>query len=257
MKLSIDLNADVGESFGAYQMGADAALFRFITSANIACGFHAGDPTVMAKTVRDAIALGVKTGAHPGYPDLQGFGRRKMVLAPDEMQSILLYQVGALSAFIKAEGGTLSHIKLHGAWYNTACAGGEAAETVVQAVQRLQDAESRAIPLMVLSGSPIVAIAQEAGVPVLQEVFADRAYERDGSLVARAKPGAVLHDVAAAVARMKRLVETGWVTSIDGHEISLKADTICVHGDGAEALHLAEELAEALRLIGNAETADK
>lgn len=249
MNTMIDLNADVGESFGAYQMGADSELFRYITSANIACGFHAGDPTVMAKTVRDAIALGVKTGAHPGYPDLQGFGRRKMSLSPKEAEAVLLYQVGALLSFIKAEGGLLSHIKLHGAWYNTACAGGEAAEAVVRAVQRMQEAESRAIPLMILSGSPITAIAEKAGVPVIHEVFADRAYERDGTLVARTKTGAVLHDVTAAVERMKRLVETGKVLSIDGREIALKAESICVHGDGAEALRLAELLSAAFRVI--------
>lgn len=246
MELRIDLNADVGESFGIYQMGDDAELFRYITSANIACGFHAGDPSVMARTVRDAMRLGVRTGAHPGYPDLQGFGRRKMTLSPEEVESILLYQVGALLAFIKAEGGILSHIKLHGALYNTACVGGETALAVVRAVQRLQHAESHAIPLMVLSGSPIVALAEMEGVPVIHEVFADRAYEKDGSLVARSKPGAVLHNVEAAVERMKKLVETGTVTSIDGHEIRLRVDSVCVHGDGADALHLAKTLSKAL-----------
>lgn len=247
MKLQIDLNADVGESFGAYQMGADGELFRYITSANIACGFHAGDPSVMARTVRDAIRLGVKTGAHPGYPDLQGFGRRAMSLAPEEIESILLYQVGALLAFIRAEGGSLSHIKLHGALYNTACAGGAIGAAVVRAVCRLGKLVGERIPLMVLSGSAIVGLAEEAGVPVIHEVFADRAYEGDGSLVARSKPGAVLHDVEAAVARVKRLVETGEVESVDGQLLRIKADSVCVHGDGAEALRLAQSLHDAFQ----------
>lgn len=242
----VDLNADLGESFGAWTMGDDAALLAVVTRANVACGFHAGDPLVMRRTVRMAAARGVAVGAHPGFPDLQGFGRRRMELAPDELEAVLLYQIGALAGVCRAEGVPLAHVKPHGALNNMACADEALARIVVQAV-RAYDA---ALPLLAPACSALERAARAAGHPVLLEVFADRAYQDDGQLVPRREPGAVLHEPDAAVAHVLRMLDAGGLVTRSGAVLSTPIDSICVHGDGPQALETARRLRQALDAAG-------
>jgi 5-oxoprolinase (ATP-hydrolysing) subunit A len=227
MAKSVDLNCDMGESFGAWRMGADAAVMPSITSANIACGFHAGDPGVMRETVRLAVEAGVAIGAHPGYPDLAGFGRRDMQMTPRELEDMLLYQIAALAGFARASGVELKHVKPHGALYNMAARDRRLSDTIVRAVLSFDSS----LVLFGLAGSVMLAAGRDAGLRVAAEGFADRMYEPDGSLTPRSRPGAVLDDPAAVASRAVRMIRDGIVSASDGREVRVHIDTICVHGD--------------------------
>ncbi len=242
----IDLNADVGESFGAYSIGHDAGLMQSITSANIAAGFHAGDPSVLRSTIRRARTHGVAVGAHPGFPDLAGFGRREMKMSPHEVEDLVLYQIAAVAGIAHVEGVVLQHVKPHGALYNMAAADAGLAGAIARAAA----AFSRALILLGPPGSELLKAGRAAGLRVAGEVFADRAYEPDGSLVSRKKPGSIIHDVDAVVARAVGMAKDGTVTAIDGSTVSLQADTICLHGDTAGADVLAATLRAALKAAG-------
>lgn len=242
----VDLNCDLGESFGRYTLGDDAAMLRIVTSANVACGLHAGDPAVMARTVALAVERGVAVGAHPGYPDLQGFGRRAMALAPEELRAVLLYQLGALAAFARASGVKLAHVKPHGALYNLAARDEGVAETVADAIA----AFSRDLSVLTLPSSALARAAAERGLRVAREGFADRAYREDGSLVPRNEPGAVLHDPAQIAARAVRMVTRGEVAAITGAVIPLAVETLCVHGDTPGAVQIAATARAALEASG-------
>lgn len=245
MKL-INLNADVGESFGAWTMGEDAALLQVICSANIACGFHAGDPLVMRQTVHTALAAGVSLGAHPAYPDLQGFGRRPMKLAPAELEAMILYQVGALAGIAAAEGGRLSHVKPHGALSNQACEDADLAWAVVRAVR----AFDRDLILLAPVLSELYRAGEAAGLPVAGEIFADRAYTDAGMLVPRNQPGAVIHDDHAMVEHVLCMLDAGGLVSQSGTLLPATMDSICVHGDTPGAVAGARHLRHALKAAG-------
>jgi len=240
--MQIDLNCDMGESFGAYRLGDDAALMPLITSANIACGFHAGDPLVMEQTVHLAARHGVAVGAHPVYPDLQGFGRRSMDLAPEEVEAITLYQVAALAGFAHAAGVELVHVKAHGALYNQAAADRRLADAVARAVRRF----SPSLILVGLAGSKLIAAAEEAGLRAASEAFPDRAYQPDGSLMPRRLPGAVLEDVEQVAAHAVELAREGICVG----ETRIAVDTLCLHGDHPHAAQNARALREALAAAG-------
>lgn len=238
----VDLNCDLGESFGAYTMGMDDQVIPWITSANVACGFHASDPMVMHTTVALAKQAGVAIGAHPGFADLMGFGRRNMQVSPAEAKAYITYQLGALYAFCKAQGVPLRHVKPHGALYNMAAKDAALAAAICEAVQAFDPS----LILLGLSGSQMLLAAKAIGLPYASEVFADRAYEEDGSLVARTKPGAMIHDEDLAISRVVRMVKDGVVQAITGKDIALKADSICVHGDGPKALDFARRIRQTL-----------
>ena len=237
----IDLNADVGESFGAWSIGEDESLIPWVSSVNVAAGLHAGDPTTIARTIELAIRHGAAIGAHPGYPDLAGFGRRPMALAPDEIEASVLYQVGAVAAFARAAGVELRHVKAHGALYNRAARDEPAAAAIARAVARFD----RSLVLVGLAGSVQVAAGRAAGLSVAEEAFADRAYEPDGSLRSRDLPGAVIEDPDAAAAQALAIVR-GSVIASDGSPLAVRADTICVHGDLPGAAARARAVREAL-----------
>lgn len=240
--MMIDINCDMGESFGSYTLGNDAAVIEAVTSANIACGYHAGDPLVMAKTVKLAVEHGAGVGAHPGFPDLMGFGRRAMETFPGEITHYLLYQMGALSAFARAHGTSLQHVKPHGALYNMAAADEQIAREVVDAVK----AFDQDLILVTLPGSVLAEMAVLEGLLVAREFFPDRAYLDTGRLAPRSMEGAVIHDPQAVRERVVRLVREGRLTTIEGNEISVQADTLCVHGDTPQAWRLAAAVREAL-----------
>jgi len=225
--MRIDINSDTGESFGAYTIGRDAGLFRSITSANVAAGFHAGDPSVLRATIRLAKANGVAVGAHPGFPDLVGFGRRELNVTPQEAEDFVLYQIAAVAGVAAAVGVRLQHVKPHGALFNMAVRNKELAAAIAGAVA----AFDKTLILFGLPGSEILNAGRTAGLRVAAEVFADRAYEPDGSLASRRKPNSVIHDPDAVVARAVRMVKERTVVAIDGSVVPLEADTICVHGD--------------------------
>ncbi len=243
---TIDLNSDVGESYGRYRLGEDNALFDVITSANIACGLHAGDPLVMRATIHAAAARGVALGAHPGYPDLQGFGRREMSLNPDEVYAFTLYQLGALAAFARAAGTGLRHVKAHGALYNRLARDRACAEAFVEAARDFD----ATMMVMTLPNGALEQAAQAAGLRVLREGFADRAYRPDGSLVPRGEPGAVIHDVDEVVRRAVRMAVAGEVLTSSGEAIPLRVDTLCIHGDTPGAAELARRVRAALEAAG-------
>jgi UPF0271 protein len=242
MKALVDLNSDLGESFGAYTLGNDGEVMEFVTSANVACGFHAGDPSVMLKTVKLAIKKGVAVGAHPGHPDLVGFGRRKMSCTPEEVYAFTLYQIGSLRVIARANGRELQHVKAHGALYNQAASDPALAEAIASAVK---DAGGSLI-LVGLANSAFRKAAEKAGVPLAEEAFADREYMPDGSLMPRSRPGAVIHDPEVAARRVLRMVKEGIVTADGGVDIALKPDTICLHGDTPEAVENARKIREIL-----------
>jgi len=244
--MKIDINCDMGESFGSYIIGEDEKIIEYITSANIACGFHAGDPMIMDKTVRLAKEHGVAVGAHPGYPDLQGYGRRNLETFPGEIRNYLLYQIGALEAFVKASGLILQHVKPHGALYNLAARDEKTAREVIEAV-RIYNPE---LILVMLSGSPGAQMAAASGLRIAQEAFPDRAYLNDGRLAPRSMAGAVIHDVEQVKERVIHILKTGRLITIEGREISLKADTFCIHGDTPGAWELAKSIREALKESG-------
>jgi UPF0271 protein len=242
----IDLNSDVGESFGNWKMGDDAAIFRSVSSANVACGFHAGDPSTIAQTCRDAISAGVTIGAHVGYRDLAGFGRRYIDYAPQELADDLLYQIGALQALANAAGGEIRYVKPHGALYNTIVHHEAQAQAVVDAIR----AFSTELPLLLLPGSVALAKAKAAGLHCVAEAFADRSYNPDGTLVSRREAGAVIHDPDVVVANMVRLAETGKITAVDGSTITVEVESICVHGDTPGAVAMASAVRAGLETAG-------
>jgi len=237
MTKSIDLNCDMGESFGAWTMGQDDAVLAHVTSANIACGFHAGDPATMQRTVAAAVARGVAIGAHPSLPDLAGFGRREMRVTPAETYAMTLYQIGALAAIARAAGTKLHHVKPHGALYNMAARDRALADAIAGAVRDFDDT----LIVVGLANSELPRAGEAAGLAVAHEAFADRRYEADGSLMARSKTGAVIDDVDAAAAQAVSIATRGEVGAI-----RVRADTICVHGDRADAAAFARRLREAL-----------
>ena len=236
---TIDLNCDMGESYGAWKMGNDAELMRYITSANIACGFHGGDPATIRKTVALALERGVAIGAHPSLPDRQGFGRRVMQIKPQEMYDLVVYQAGAVEAFARAAGARLHHVKCHGALYNMAATDEALSEALVRAVKDL------GVMLYALSNSKNHAVAKKAGIPVAGEVFADRGYADDGTLAPRDLPGGLIEDPAQAVKQALAMIEQGYVTSLSGRRIPVAADTLCLHGDQPGAVAFARALRQA------------
>lgn len=244
--MSIDINCDMGESFGAYKIGEDEKIISYISSANIACGYHAGDPLVMDRTVQLAREHGVAVGAHPGFPDLLGYGRRILETFPGEVRRYVLYQVGALAAFCRVHKVRLQHVKPHGALYNLAAQDEKTAREIIEAVM---DYDPELI-LVALSGSRLAEMAGSAGLKVAREVFPDRAYLADGRLAPRRLPGSVIQEVEQVRERVVRLITRGTVISIEGQEIELKADTLCLHGDTPGAWMLAKTVGEALREAG-------
>lgn len=243
MEKRIDLNCDMGESFGAYTLGQDEALMDHVSSVNIACGFHAGDALVMQRTVALAVQKGLAIGAHPGYPDLQGFGRRAMQVDAGEVYAMIVYQIGALRAFAEAAGTRLHHVKPHGALYNTAAKDMVMATAIARAVR---DA-GRDLLLVGLSGSCLITAGRAVGLRTASEVFADRTYQDDGMLTPRSATGALVGDTAAAVRQVLQMVKEGTVTAVSGKAVPVVAETVCIHGDGAHALVFARALAEQLK----------
>jgi UPF0271 protein len=244
--MRVDLNCDMGESFGRWELGADAEVMPHISSANIACGGHAGDPGTMRRTLRLAREHGVSAGAHPGFADLAGFGRREIPMSPAEVGDLLVVQIGALQAMAGTEGMRLAHVKPHGALYNMAARTPRLAEAIAAAVASVD----RTLVLFCLAGSPMLEAATRAGLTAAGEGFADRAYERDGSLTSRSVAGSVIHDVDEVVRRAVRMACEGKVRTRDGQDIDLQVDTICVHGDTPGAAALARALNAGLRAAG-------
>lgn len=238
----IDINSDLGESFGPWPMGDDAAMLSIVTSANIACGFHAGDPAGILAVLREAFRCGVSVGAHVGYRDLVGFGRRNMDPSSAELVGDTIYQIGALQGLARAAGTKVGYVKPHGALYNTIAHDTRQAADVIEGIKAVDPS----LALMVLSGAPVVAQARAAGLTVICEAFADRAYNADGSLVSRRLPGAVIHDPKSIAERMLRLAVEGRITAVDGTDIALDAQSICVHGDTPAAVGIARGLRAAL-----------
>jgi UPF0271 protein len=242
----IDLNSDLGEGFGAWRLGDDEALLDLVTSANVACGFHAGDPTIMRRVCAAAVARGVAIGAQVSYRDLAGFGRRAIAMEPGELTDEVLYQLAALDGLARVEGGRVSYLKPHGALYNTIVTDERQAAAVVEAVRRYDPA----LPVLGLPGSAFLRLAAEAGLPTVGEAFADRAYTVDGHLVSRREPGAVLHDAGEIAARCLRLATEGVVDAVDGTPVAVAARSICVHGDTPGAVAIARRVRESLEAAG-------
>lgn len=242
MTLSIDLNCDMGESFGAWKMGQDDEILPFVTSANIACGFHAGDPGVMRKTVAAAIAQGVALGAHPGLPDLAGFGRRNMDITPDNAYDMVVVQLGALAGVAASQGGRLHHVKAHGALYNMAAGKPDLAKAIAQAVYDVD----KSLVLYALASSVQATTALEVGLKVAQEVFADRSYQSDGSLTPRRQAGAMIVDVDVSIRQVLRMITEGKVATMQGVDVAVQADTLCIHGDQPGAVVFARAIRQAL-----------
>lgn len=236
--MALGINCDMGESFGLYRMGDDAAIMSYITIANVACGFHASDPTVMARTVRLAKKHGVKVGAHPSLPDLQGFGRREMKMQPDELTDCIIYQVGALTGFLEREGLPLNHVKPHGALYGMAARSEEVARAVAEAAKLFK------VPLMGMAGTTHEQVYTAAGVPFISEFYADLDYAQDGSLIITREHEAV--DPEAAAKRARRAVEEGKVKSVQGPDVRVRADCVCVHSDTPGAVEVAKAVRKAL-----------
>lgn len=236
----IDMNSDLGESFGRYSLGKDSEIIPLVSSVNIACGYHAGDPDVMAQTVKLAEEAGVGVGAHPGFPDLQGFGRRKMAMKPDEVQHMVTYQVGALLAFTSDK--KLQHVKPHGALYNMAAKDHDLAIAICKGIAQVDEN----IPIYGLANSELISAAKEVGIPYAQEAFGDRNYNADGTLVSRSLPDAVIKEPKKVAERVQKMIENQEIIALDGTKIPLKPDTICVHGDNRAALDIVEELRKTL-----------
>lgn len=239
---TIDINSDLGESFGAWSMGDDDAMLDVVTSANVACGFHAGDPAGILRTLKAAAARQVSIGAHVAYPDKVGFGRRNMDVASDELTADVIYQIGALQGLAKAAGTRVSYVKPHGALYNTIAHDRRQALAVIAAIRAVDPT----LVLVALAGSSLIELAREQGLTCIAEAFADRAYTPQGTLVSRREPGAVLHDPQLIAQRMLRLVQDGTLEAIDGSVTRLQADSICVHGDSPAAVAMAHELRRVL-----------
>jgi UPF0271 protein len=244
--MTIDINSDMGESFGRYQLGLDSEIIALISSANIACGFHAGDPGVMHKTVEMAVKHEVGIGAHPGYPDLAGFGRRNMTMSANELRDAIIYQIGALAGFTQILGTNIQHVKPHGALYNMAAENEGLSKTIVEALLQFDED----LILLGLSGSILLNVARDSGLKAAREAFADRAYNEDGSLVSRNLPGAVLTDPSEVADRVLKMTKERKVIAITGAEIDLEVDTICVHGDTPGAIEHVKRITEALTQEG-------
>ncbi|WP_370222649.1 LamB/YcsF family protein [Cytobacillus sp.] len=242
----VDINCDMGESFGSYKMGRDEEILDYITSANIACGFHAGDPATMRKTVKMALKKNVGLGVHPGLQDLHGFGRRDINITPQEAYDLVVYQIGALNAFVTSEGGKLQHVKPHGALFNMASKSAPLSEAIAEAVYKV-DPE---LILFGLSGSELVKAGRKLGLRSANEVFSDRTYQEDGSLTSRRENNALITDHSAAVNQVIRMVKEGKVHSVQGTDVSIEANTICIHGDGESALEFAQYIPKALNEAG-------
>lgn len=246
MTIKMNLNADMAEGFGAYDIGDDSGILKIIGSANIACGFHAGDPSTMLRTVRLAARHGVSVGAHPSLPDLQGFGRRRMDVSVEDAYALVVYQVGALKGFARTAGVRVAHVKPHGALYNMAAGDGALAEAICRAVRDVDDS----LILFGLAGSELVSQARALGLRAANEVFADRSYEADGSLTPRSRSEATIEDATLAADRAVRMVLEGRVAARDGSDVRIQADTICVHGDGANAAAIARTVRHRLEAAG-------
>ncbi|TKI55661.1 LamB/YcsF family protein [Brevibacillus antibioticus] len=239
---TVDLNCDMGESFGTYQLGNDQEILSYITSANVACGFHAGDPATMRKTVQMALEAGVAIGAHPGFADLVGFGRRNMEISPEEAYDLVVYQIGALQGFVRAEGGVMHHVKPHGALYNMAATRPTLAESIALAIYKVNPE----LVLYGLAGSELTRAGKKIGLLTAHEVFADRTYQQDGTLTPRSQPNAMITDQQQSLQQVIRMVSDGRVLTQQGVDIPIQADSICIHGDGAHALEFAQSIREAL-----------
>jgi UPF0271 protein len=246
MAKKLNLNSDLGESFGAWKMAGDDAMLRIVNSANVACGYHAGDPLVMIKTAGLAKDHGVSIGAHPSFPDLQGFGRRRMDVPAPELEAMLIYQIGALEACARAQGTKVTHVKPHGALSNIACADRKVADAVARAVHRLDPA----LILLAPAASQMAIAGKEIGLLVVEEIFADRAYLDDGNLVPRSRPDAMVHGAEASLAHVMRMVEESALVSVTGKRIPVNPQSICVHGDNADAVATAQALRDGLVKAG-------
>ena len=246
MSLAVDLNSDLGEGFGVWTLGDDEALLDVVTSANVACGFHAGDPDILRRVCAIAAERGVAIGAHVGYRDLAGFGRRDMDVEPQRLTNDVIYQIGALDGFARVAGTRVRYVKPHGALYNTAVHDQQQAAAVVEAIHLYDES----LPVMGLPGSALLTTAGSAGLRTIGEAFADRSYTPDGTLVPRSQPGAVLHDPQQVAERMARLVTTGTVTAADGTDVTISAESICVHGDSPGAVKMAIAVRQALAAAG-------
>jgi UPF0271 protein len=242
----VDLNSDLGESFGHYTLGMDERIIPLISSANVACGYHASDPVVMEKTIRLAKEADIGVGAHPGFPDLMGFGRRNMNVTPAEAKAYTLYQLGALDAFCKAKGVKMQHVKPHGAMYNMAAKDYALAKAICEAIAEYD----KDLIVLALCGGQLLQAAKDLGLRAASEVFADRGYEEDGTLVDRRKEGAMITDENVAIARVVRMIKEGKVTAVTGKDIDIQADSVCVHGDGEKALAFVNKIREALTQEG-------
>ncbi len=242
----INLNADLGESFGPWVMGDDDALLDVVSSANLACGFHAGDPDVMRRTVRACVAKGVSIGAHPGYDDLQGFGRRALKLSPVGIENLVAYQVGALAGIAALEGGRVTHVKPHGALNNQACADAGIAAAICRAVRGVD----AGLILLAPAASALLSVGRAAGLAVVEEVFADRAYQDDGQLAPRGTPGAMVHGAEACAAHVQAMLAERALIALSGKRIPTVIGSVCVHGDGPEAVAVARHLWQALVAVG-------
>lgn len=244
--IKVDVNCDLGESFGRYQLGEQEEVLKYVTSANIACGFHAGDPTVMRKTVALAVENDVRIGAHPSFPDLIGFGRRQMQVAPHEAYDMVVYQIGALDAFLRLHNTQLQHVKPHGALYNMAAVDPSLAEAIAQAVKDV----SPSLVLYGLAGSELTKAGEKLGLTVAHEVFADRTYQPDGTLTPRTEANALITDEQQSLDQIRQMVMEGSVRAVDGTIVKLQADTICVHGDSPHAVAFARRIYDGLRESG-------
>ncbi|MCP4344880.1 MAG: 5-oxoprolinase subunit PxpA [Desulfobacterales bacterium] len=247
--MKIDINCDMGESFGAYKLGMDEEVIRYITSANIACGWHAGDPLVMDKTVKMAVANGVGVGAHPGYPDLNGFGRRNMDCSSEDIRTFMIYQIGALNAFCMAHGTELRHVKPHGSLYLTAVENEVVARSIAEAIASVNP-ELLYVALAGAKGELMTRIGKEVGLKVVYEAFPDRAYTPEGTLVSRREPGAVIKDPEEVAQRALKMAKHGKVIASDGSEISMNVQTLCVHGDTPDAVNLVRSVKKLLEAEG-------
>lgn len=244
--IKVDVNCDLGESFGRYQLGEQEEVLKYVTSANIACGFHAGDPTVMRKTVALAVENDVRIGAHPSFPDLIGFGRRQMYVEPQEAYDMVVYQIGALDAFLRLHNTQLQHVKPHGALYNMAAVDPSLAEAIAQAVKDV----SPSLVLYGLAGSELTKAGEKLGLTVAHEVFADRTYQPDGTLTPRTEANALITDEQQSLDQIRQMVMEGTVRAVDGTIVELQADTICVHGDSPHAVTFASRIYDDLRKSG-------
>jgi UPF0271 protein len=244
--VNIDINCDLGESFGIYKLGSDEEILDYVTSANIACGFHAGDPSTMRKTVKMALEKHVGIGAHPGFSDLAGFGRRAIDISPEEVYDLVIYQIGALQAFVKSEGGKLQHVKPHGALYNMAAKSFPISEAISEAIYRVEPE----LILFGLAGSELIKAGKKVGLRTASEVFADRTYQEDGSLTSRRAANALIKEQSVAVTQVIGMIKQSKVTASSGKEISIKADTVCIHGDSVSALDFAKFISSRLSETG-------